>query len=68
MSNANDRKTIETCRNRIDVKLVNKEKNYLKCASKCASKYLSRISLRHTKTNLHENLTNLHTLGCAYYN
>ena len=34
MSNALYRKTIENLRNRIDVKLVNNEKDYLKCTSK----------------------------------
>ena len=34
MNNAIYRKTMEKLRNRIDVKLVNNEKEYLKCTSK----------------------------------
>ena len=34
MSNGTNEKAMEDWRNRIDIKLVNNEKDYLKCASK----------------------------------
>ena len=46
MSNAIYRKTMENLRNRIDVKLVNIEKDYLKCTlelAACRTKYVTII-------------------------
>ena len=46
MKNAVYRQTIEKLRNRVDVKLVNNEKDYLKCTSNqaiCRIKYLTII-------------------------
>ena len=49
---------MENLRNRINVKLVNKEKDYLKCTSKPKSqkrrtKDFAIIYSRHVKANLH---------------
>ena len=62
MNNTIYRKTIENLRNRIDVKLVNNEKDYLQCTSKPS--YISHkifsnnlVAIRKSKLAL----TNLHT-------
>ena len=47
-------KAIENLRNRIDVKLVNNEKYYLKFISK--------------PNNMSHKMTNLHTLECVFWN
>ena len=51
MKNAIYRKTMENLRNGIDVKLVNNEKDYLKCTSK-PSYMPHKIAIR-KKKNLH---------------
>ena len=56
MKNAVYDKTMANLRNRIDVRLVNNEKDYLKQASKprfMSQKYLTMIQLRHVKVKLH---------------
>ena len=64
MNNATYGKTTENVRNRIEVKLVNNEKDYLVCTSKPS--HMSRkifdnlVPIRKTDT-----LTNQHTLKCA---
>ena len=49
-NNAINRKTMENLRNRIDVKLVNNEKDYLKFTSKLS--YMSHIYLTISDNNL----------------
>ena len=68
--NAMYSKTMENVRNRIDIRLVSNEKDYLKWISKpnyVTKKYLTMISLQYIKVKLHEHLTNQHMLGCVYY-
>ena len=60
MNNAIYRKTMEKLRNRIDVKLVNNEKEYLKCTSKpsCISHKIfdnNLVAIRKTKLALNFN-------------
>ena len=69
MNNTANGKTMEDLRNRIDAKLVNKEKDYLKWASKRS--YLLQetfdndlVAIR--KIKLNNNLINQHMLVCAY--
>ena len=69
MSNTANGKTMEDLRNRIDTKLVNKEKDYLKWTSK--QSYLLQetfdndlVAIR--KIKLNKNLINQHMLVCAY--
>ena len=56
LNNAIYGKIMEHLRNTIDVKLVNNEKDYLKCTSKpsyMSHKYLATIQLRYVKANLY---------------
>ena len=69
MNNTANGKTMEDLRNRIDAKLVNKEKDYLKWASKRS--YLLQetfdndlVAIR--KIKLNNSLINQHMLVCAY--
>ena len=69
MKNAVYGKTMENLRNRIDVKLVNNGKDYLKWTSKPS--YMSKkifdndlVTIRKCKITL--TLTNQHMLACAY--
>ena len=61
---------MENFRNRINVKLLNTKKYYFKCTSKPS--YMSQkifdnnLVARYVKANLHESLTNLHTLECVF--
>ena len=69
MNNTANGKTMEDLRNRIDAKLVNKEKDYLKWASKRS--YLLQETFDNDlvaihKIKLNNNLINQHMLVCAY--
>ena len=68
MNNAICGKTMENLRNRINVKLINNKKDYLKCTSK--SRYMSHnisgnnlVVIRKSKL---EHLTNQHAIERAY--
>ena len=71
MNNAICGETMEKLRNRFNVKLVNNEKDNLKCTSKPS--YMSHkifdnnfVAIR--KANLHYSLTNLHISECVFWN
>ena len=66
INNAVYGKTIKNLRNRIDVKLVNDEKDYLKCTSKPSS--MSHKIFDNKLVAIQKSLTNLNTLECVFPN
>ena len=63
-------KTMENFRNRIDVKLGNNKKDYLKCTSKPSymlHKIFDNNLVAICKSKLALNWTNQHILECAYW-
>ena len=69
MNNTIYGKTMENLRNRIHVKLVNNEKDYLKCTSKpsyMSHKIFDNNLVAICKKSSHQSLTYQHTLECAH--
>ena len=54
-------------RKRINKRLVNKKDMHQNQASH-STKSLIKIYSRYVKVNLHESLTNMHTLECVFWN
>ena len=57
---------MENLRNRIDVRLVNKEKYYLKCTSK--QSYMLHKTFDNNLVAIRKSLKSLHKLECVFWN
>ena len=72
MNNAVYEETTETLRNKINTKLINNKKDYLKCTSKPSSMshkiFDNNLVAIQKKAKFLYSLTNLHTLECVFWN